>query len=144
VDIIYFYGKDEAFGEFSNFAPYGIEMDGVWWQTVEYYFQAQKFIDRDYALKISKLSKPKDVFEAGQSRKFAIHPDWDVRRDEVMYIGVKKKFETHKALADLLLSTGDAEIHEAAPHDYYWGVGGNGSGLNKLGKILMRVRSELA
>lgn len=143
MSIIYFYAKDEPFGEFSNFASYGIEADGVWWRTVEHYFQAQKFIDANYGFKISKMSTAKEAQIAGQNRKFAIHADWDIRRDEVMYFAVKKKFETHKALADLLVSTGDSELQEAAPHDFYWGVGGDGSGLNKLGEILMCVRSEL-
>jgi N-glycosidase YbiA len=41
------------------------------------------------------------------------------------------------------LATGDEEIVENAPEDYYWGCGADGSGQNKLGQILMRVRREL-
>ena len=43
----------------------------------------------------------------------------------------------------LLLSTGDALIIEHSRRDRYWGDGGDGSGANKLGQILMRVRGEL-
>jgi predicted NAD-dependent protein-ADP-ribosyltransferase YbiA (DUF1768 family) len=32
---------------------------------------------------------------------------------------------------------------ENAPGDYYWGIGKNGTGLNKLGKILVSVREQL-
>jgi len=42
-----------------------------------------------------------------------------------------------------LLSTGDAEIVENSPIDYYWGCGANGSGKNRLGIILMEVRDIL-
>ena len=61
-----------------------------------------------------------------------------------MYQAVRAKFETHPALKTLLLSTGTEEIIENAPGDYYWGCGKDGSGKNRLGHILMRVREELA
>jgi predicted NAD-dependent protein-ADP-ribosyltransferase YbiA (DUF1768 family) len=40
---IVFYAKGEPFGEFSNFSGHGIEIDGLWYPTVEHYFQAMKF-----------------------------------------------------------------------------------------------------
>lgn len=46
---------------------------------------------------------------------------------------VLKKFQTHDALKEMLLSTGNKKIVEAAPGDYYWGAGANGSGKNMLG-----------
>ncbi len=42
-----------------------------------------------------------------------------------------------------LLGTGDGELVENAPRDYYWGCGRDGSGRNMLGKILMEVRESL-
>ena len=60
-----------------------------------------------------------------------------------MFRAVLKKFKTHDKLKELLLSTGEQNIVENAPGDYYWGVGKNGTGLNKLGKILVSVREEL-
>ncbi|MDC7683973.1 NADAR family protein [Asticcacaulis sp. BYS171W] len=140
---LYFYSKGEAYGEFSNFSPHGIEMDGVWWPTVEHYFQAQKFIDPNYRLKIAKASTPKMAKAMGQSRAHPIHADWDERREVVMLEAVRKKFTTHPALKTLLLSTGDETLAEASPNDFYWGAGGDGSGLNRLGEILMQVRTEL-
>ena len=60
-----------------------------------------------------------------------------------MFRAVLKKFKTHDKLKELLLSTGVQEIVENAPGDYYWGIGKNGTGLNKLGKILVSVREQL-
>jgi predicted NAD-dependent protein-ADP-ribosyltransferase YbiA (DUF1768 family) len=40
-----------------------------------------------------------------------------------------------------LLSQG--QIVEHTENDRYWGDGGDGSGKNRLGQILMRVREEL-
>ncbi len=57
---------------------------------------------------------------------------------------VKKKFVTHVKLRDLLLNTGNENIIENAPGDYYWGCGADGSGKNMLGVILQEVRHELS
>lgn len=40
---IHFYRVNECHGEFSNFAPNPIELNGRLWPTSEHYFQAQKF-----------------------------------------------------------------------------------------------------
>ena len=39
--------------------------------------------------------------------------------------------------------TGDAKLVERTANDSYWGDGGDGSGTNRLGQILMLVREEL-
>jgi hypothetical protein len=51
------------------------------------------------------------------------------------------KFENEE-LRDMLCSTGDEEIVMYTKRDAYWGVI-DGEGENRLGKILMEVRSEL-
>ncbi len=51
---IYFFTKNDPFYEFSNFAPFGVEEDGLYWPTVEHYFQAQKFTDPAYREKIRR------------------------------------------------------------------------------------------
>lgn len=43
----------------------------------------------------------------------------------------------------LLLATGDAKRVEHTEQDDSWGDGGDGSGKNMLGRILMEVREEL-
>lgn len=56
---------------------------------------------------------------------------------------VRAKFRAHADLRAELLATGDEELIENAPGDYYWGCGADGSGKNRLGQILMEVRAEL-
>lgn len=141
--MIYFYSQTNTYSEFSNFSPQGIEMDGKWWKTVEHYFQAQKFSDDAYRQRIAKASTPKMAKALGRTRALPIRADWDSVRDDVMLAAVGAKFRTHKALADTLLATGDEDLAEAAPGDYYWGIGGDGSGENRLGLILQTVRAEL-
>ena len=53
---------------------------------------------------------------------------------------IMRKFEAHDKIRGLLLETGDNELVEDAPRDYYWGRGADGTGKNMLGKILMEVR----
>ena len=138
---IYFYSRTDAYGDFSNFATYGIEMDGLWWPTVEHYFQAQKFEDPDYRERIRGCHSPKQAAELGRSRKVALRDDWEVVKDAIMRAAVLRKFQTHAALAEKLLATGDQEIVENAPGDTYWGCGKDGTGLNRLGEILMETRA---
>ncbi len=140
---IYFYGQTDPYSEFSNFAPFGVEMDGVWWSTVEHYFQAQKFRDAAYREKIRKSNRPKDAKALGMTRKVPLREDWERIKEGIMEAAVSKKFATHDGPRRLLLATGDEEIIENAPMDYFWGCGADGSGENRLGKILMRVRSDL-
>jgi len=140
---IYFYSTSDTYGSLSNFSPHGIEMDGNWWPTVEHYFQAQKFHDAEYREKIRTVSNPKQAKSLGRSRKLPIRTDWEEVKDEIMYQACLKKYQTHREVRELLLATADEELIENAPSDYYWGCGRTGTGQNKLGQILMRVREEL-
>lgn len=141
---IYFYSNREVpYGVFSNFSPQGVDLDGVWWPTTEHYFQAQKFAGTPYAEKIRMASSPKQAANLGRSREVPVRADWEKIKDEVMFKAVKRKFELHSELHELLLSTGEEELVENAPGDYYWGCGADGSGKNQLGITLMRVRALL-
>lgn len=55
---IRFFSKSETHREFSNFAPFPIDLDGKRWPTVEHYYQAQKFADPELQRKIRKAEKP--------------------------------------------------------------------------------------
>jgi ribA/ribD-fused uncharacterized protein len=142
-DVIQFYSVNNEYGEFSNFARYPVNIDGKLWPTSEHYFQAQKFEDIFYQKKILKTNSPMKAAELGRSRKVKIKKNWDKIKDSVMYKAVYEKFTQHRCLTELLLSTGDATIIEHTRNDYYWGDGGDGSGKNRLGKILMQVRESI-
>ncbi len=60
-----------------------------------------------------------------------------------MFKAVRAKFTQHPDLRARLLATGNAELVEHTKNDAYWGDGGDGTGENMLGKILMKVREEL-
>ena len=140
---IRFSSQSETHREFSNFAPFGVDLDGAWWPTVENYYQAQKFADPELRKKIRKAEKPIIAKNLADKNKAAMRADWDAVKDEVMYCAVRCKFASHPELKAMLLATDDEEIIEAVPTDTYWGVGRDGTGQNKLGKIIARVRDEL-
>ena len=140
---IYFYSTQEEYGAFSNFSRHAFELDGLVWSTSEHYFQAQKFNDEAYREKIRTAPSPMIAARLGRSRKVPIRPDWEEIKDEVMLRAVRAKFQAHPDLRQLLLSTGQEEIIEKTTRDHYWGCGGDGTGKNMLGKILMQVREEL-
>ena len=137
---IRFYSKSDTHREFSSLAPFKIEIDGVLWPSTEHYYQAQKFEDPELRERFRKAEKPIIAKSLADKDKARIRADWD----EVMYRAVKIKFETHRKLRQMLIGTGDEDIAECAPTDYYWGVGKDGTGQNRLGKILERIRGELS
>ncbi len=140
---VYFYTPDEAHGAFSNFSRHGVEMDGLWWPTVEHYFQAQKFGDAAYRERIRKVSTPKQAAGLGRDRAFPLRADWEAVKVPIMAAAVLRKFVTHAEPRTLLLSTGERPLIEAAPGDYFWGAGQDGTGENHLGRILMDVRRQI-
>ncbi len=140
---IRFFSKSETHREFSNFAPFPIDLDGRRWPTTEHFYQALKFTDAALQKAIRDMPNPAAAKNYADKHKAAIRPDWDAVKDDVMLRAVRRKFELHAELRDLLLATGDEELIESAPTDYYWGEGRDGTGQNRLGQIIQRVRAEL-
>jgi N-glycosidase YbiA len=141
---IYFYSdREQPYGCFSNFSAHGFVLDDSYWPTSEHYFQAQKFVGTARVEQIRGLNKPKEAANMGRDRNGKERSDWETVKDEVMRQAVLAKFRTHGEIRAILLGTGDEDLVENAPGDYYWGCGQDGTGQNKLGLILMEVRQGL-
>jgi ribA/ribD-fused uncharacterized protein len=142
---IYFYKVNEDYGCFSNFSPHPFVLEGEHWPTSEHYFQAQKFFSTtlEYAEQIRLALSPMKAANMGRSRKYPIRSDWEEQKDIVMKKAVLAKFQTHKDIRDILISSGDSLLVEKTTSDFYWGCGKDGTGLNKLGLILMEIRAKL-
>ena len=141
---IYFFDESEKpYGCFSNFSPHGFELDGLWWSTSEHYFQAQKFVGTKHLEEIRLANTPADAARMGRERSRPLRQDWEEVKEDVMQRGLVCKFQTNTEIGEILLSTGDEFIVENAAQDYYWGCGKDGSGKNRLGEILMKVRAIL-
>ena len=140
---IHFYSTKDEYGCFSNFSAHPVRLKGKVWPTTEHYFQAQKFAGHPDEEEVRQAASPMIAARMGRSRSHPIRPDWETGKDDVMREVVRAKFDQHPELRELLLATGDATIVEHTTNDSYWGDGGDGSGKNMLGRILMEVREEL-
>lgn len=58
-----------------------------------------------------------------------------------MYQGLILKFTQNKDLAQQLLETKDSILVEHTENDHYWADGGDGTGKNRLGVLIMKLRS---
>jgi N-glycosidase YbiA len=143
MDVINFCRISDEFGQFSNLAPFPINLDGERWPTSEHYFQAQKFEDDAYRQKIRKTNSPTQAARLGRDRKQKLRRDWESVKVGIMRQAMLAKFTQHEEPRTLLLSTGEAKIVEHTENDDYWGDGGDGSGKNMLGRILMEVREQV-
>jgi N-glycosidase YbiA len=142
-DPIRFYSVGDDYGAFSNFAAYPIVIAKQRWSTSEHYFQAQKFLDPKDQERVRSARTPSLAAREGRDRRKKLRRDWEAVKTSVMRLAVEAKFRQHTDLATLLLSTGNAELVEHTADDDFWGDGGDGSGRNMLGRILMDVRELL-
>ncbi len=141
---ILFYATGDDHGFLSNFHASPFVLRGKQWATVEHCFQAAKFIGTEHEEKIRKLASPMTAARTGRSRKLPLRKDWQSAKDNVMHDAVRAKFAQNPDLLAKLLATGEARLVEHTRNDDYWADGGDGSGRNRLGQILMMVRRELA
>ncbi len=125
----------------SNFFCAPVEYCGIIYQNNEAAFQSMKCEDYERRHEFSTLDPSK---AKAKGRKVRLRNDWEQVKEQIMYEIVKAKFEQNDDLRVRLLATGDAHLEEGNTWgDRIWGTVG-GVGQNKLGKILMKVRSELA
>jgi hypothetical protein len=140
---IRFYRVDEPYGCFSNFSRHPIALDGLEWPTSEHYFQAQKFAGTSHAEAVRQAQTAMAAAQMGRERHRPLRPDWEQIKDDAMRTAVRAKFTQHEELKQILLGTGDEQLIEHTANDSYWADGGDGSGRNMLGRILMELRAEL-
>ncbi len=121
-----------------------IMYDGVEYLTVEHAYVAAKLTDLALREEVRRLPKPAQAKAFLHERGLTPRLGWDEMKLAVMENLVRQKF-AHPCLAALLLATGDEELIEGNTwNDTFWGVDAEtGEGKNHLGRILMKVRSEL-
>lgn len=128
----------------SNFAVcrngvYLIGSPQLKYPTVENAYQAAKTLIITERKELMYCS-PAEAKRRGRS--FKLRSDWESVKLEIMEQLLQQKF-SDQWFGTLLLSTGEHELVEGNTwEDTYWGVC-DGVGENHLGKLLMKVRSEL-
>ena len=102
-----------------------------------------KFEGTPYEEVVRKAKTPNKSALLGRSRKYPLREDWEDIKYEIMKEAVRAKFTQHTDLKDTLLVTNNRKLVEHTRRDSCWGDGGDGSGTNWLGKVLMEIREEL-
>lgn len=131
--------NDQTIG-FSNFTIYPVNIEGFgFFPTAEAAIQAYKNPNNpEYVSKQESSNNP--IISKNLGRNIDLRSDWLDVCENLMYKIVKAKFEQHPKLLENLLSTGLRYIIYHTLVDNFWGDGGDGSGENKLGKVLMKLR----
>ena len=142
---IKFYNRGEPYFEFTNFyePPNGILIDGYVWRNSEAYYQASKFKDIRHVRRVNKLQTPREAFIYARTHKSEQRPDWFRVNIAVMRKALYAKFSQHPDLLRMLIETEDSILIEHTVNDSFWGDGGDGSGENHLGNLLMQLREEM-
>ncbi len=135
------YGFFGPYRFLSNFHAAPVMFEGVMFPSTENAYQAQKVYDVPHLFEQFTTCTPSASKKLGRANP--IRPGWDSVKVDVMTALVFDKFWRHRDLRDLLLATGTRELTEANHwNDTFWGVC-DGRGKNRLGRILMGVRTLL-
>jgi len=141
---IEFSSKSADYAFLSNFYPAPFTLEGAEWPTVEHWFQAAKFPgDQEFQERIRDALNPVVAKRLGRTRRLTFRADWEEVKEAVMRKGLQAKFSQNSTLSKALLATGDRPLIERASWDSYWGSGPKGRGKNRMGFLLMEVRSAL-
>lgn len=171
--VIAFYSdrEGELFREFSNFfrhrQPFEFHLPtfaqrpgfptSLWCSFSEKAIMATKAAlmnDLEMFHEIDAAADPKSCKSLGRGIRSFDEELWQKHLEEVAFEVVMQKFDSEKSLRQLLLSTGDKILAEAAPNDAIWGIGlpckdprsrdpSQWRGRNILGYALMRAREHL-
>lgn len=151
---LFFWGNEDYM---SNWHKASFEIDGISFNCSEQYMMYAKaitFNDFDTANKILRTSSQSAQKKLGREVKNYDDSTWTKVRMDVVYKACLAKFEQNPALKEQLLNTNDLHLVEASPYDKIWGIGLDENapeatnstlwrGLNLLGEVLMKVRSDL-
>lgn len=113
---IYFY--DQWYDVLSNFSAHAVEFESILYPILAKEVSNEKY-------------------------KAAKDPNWSKKKLSVMESILRAKLDQHQEVRDALIKSGDEEIAEDSPVDSFWGRGKDGHGENQLGKLWMKIRSEL-
>lgn len=129
----------------SNFSAFGITIKREFWMTVEHAYQARKFHRGHETSVVGAILRAPSAHEAKQiakANRSRMRADWEQIKLGVMEELLRVKFAQHSYVRQMLLKTNDLWLVEDSPTDAFWGRGPGGGGLNHLGKLWMKIRTE--
>lgn len=157
-EILYFFSKEPENKEFSNFYETNFTLDGVDYKSAEHAFQAVKAKTFGDEVNFAKILKAKSAQSAKSFGKKVVGFKDDVwtpeKKEDIMKQIVRAKFTQNLDLRKKLVDSGDKILANTDARDKFWGVGTSANtaiakdpskwkGENRLGKMLMELRTEL-
>lgn len=126
-------------GEYFFLSNFWVESDGL---TLEHRFQAAKTHEADQRSLI--LNAPTPAKSKYFGRMCALRSDWEEVKNDIMLYLLREKFEDQSLRLRLLATGAEVLLEGNTWGDRYWGVDlKTGEGQNVLGRMLMRVRSDI-
>lgn len=113
--------------------------------SVEHYYQAMKFYAKDPRFNvILNLKDPDEARLLTKTPEYKINRrlNFDAQKFDIMRDALYAKFKQNPDAAEMLKSTGNAILIKSCPVCYKCGFG-EGSGENRIGKVLMEIRTSL-
>ena len=141
---VLFWSRCADWNWLSNFAAADfLDTDARAWPTVEHWYQAGKPTDPAAAERIRLADTPHEARRLG--RAMSCRPDWDRCKVSRMAEGLLLRFAPGHPDTARLVGTGERPLHHATPWgrhgDPFWGIGREGAGANRLGRMLETVRA---
>lgn len=142
-EVIGFYPRE--FYCLDNFSSFKVEYKGYLYASLEEAYQTTKFLDSapEIAKKIQQSHSAHEAQKIAFANSDKQNPKWDEIKLSVMEDLLRAKLEQNPYVKKKLLETKDYQIVEDSPKDSFWGWGMDRKGKNNLGKLWMKLRSEL-
>lgn len=140
---IEFYKEFGRYGYLANYSEYGFYKNGIFYKTVEHYYQSEKYDNEEIKNKIINAKDAHEAAKIGRDRNNIRKDNFKKIKLDVMFEGVLEKFRQNKDILHKLIETRNEIIIEKTEDEYFWGIGKDNSGENQFGKILMKARDIL-
>lgn len=141
--MIEFYKEFGELGYLANYSNHGFTKNGIFYKTVEHYYQSEKFDDPEIKKRIINAPTPKEASNIGRDRSNIRKENFKEIKNQVMFDGILEKFRQNRDITYKLIETRNKKIAEATIDEYYWGIGKDKSGKNVIGDILVKVRERI-
>ncbi|MEL6722005.1 MAG: GTP cyclohydrolase II [Pseudomonadota bacterium] len=127
----------------SNLYPRTLKLQQQYWHSAEHYYQAQQFIQTEDQEQIRQALTPQAARHLAHTTTATRRTDWEQHKTEILQEALYAKFKYNDDLNALLLDTADAPLHYRTDTNTDWGITPDGKGANRLGELLMTIRTRL-
>ncbi len=143
------YPLEKFYIYFSPYTAHALKINGVVFPTIEHAYQCQRYTDPKIIEEIRSAHSPVLAWEISSKYKHVQIPQFksEEYKLKIMKMLMKLKVEQHQDVKQALIDSGDLKIIKHIvtypPGDGFWDDGEDGTGLNHMGRMWMKIREEL-